>query len=137
MHLTRDRYEAEDITSETFVRAWAAPERIRAATVKGYLLTIAHNLFLQRLRRTRRQVELSEHLVSRESDPLLRAEHVTEVEAVVEKLRAFSEIDRSALWMRAEGLSYEEIASALGISVGAARVKVHRVRRALLDLEEP
>ena len=47
MYLSGNRSEAEDITSETFVRAWTAPEPIAMATVKGYLLTIARNLFLQ------------------------------------------------------------------------------------------
>jgi RNA polymerase sigma-70 factor (ECF subfamily) len=39
------------------------------------------------------------------------------------------EIDRAALLMRAnDGLAYEEIARALGISLAAAKVKVHRAR---------
>jgi DNA-directed RNA polymerase specialized sigma24 family protein len=32
---------ADDITCETFVRAWAAPGPIREETVKAYLFTIA------------------------------------------------------------------------------------------------
>lgn len=137
MHLTRDRHEAEDITSETFVRAWAAPERIRVATVKGYLFTIARNLFLQGLRRTRRHVELSEELPSRAPDPQNRAEQASEVDAVFAKLATLEEIDRSALWLRAvEELPYEEIARMLEITVGTARVKVHRARRALLESQE-
>jgi len=41
------------------VRAWAAHESIVAETVKGYLFTIARNLFLQGLRSKVRQSELS------------------------------------------------------------------------------
>jgi RNA polymerase sigma-70 factor (ECF subfamily) len=42
------------------------------------------------------------------------------------------EVDRAALLMRAVGqLSYEETAAALGLSVGAARVRVHRARARL------
>src|SRR5580765_1119334 len=40
LYLSGDRHEAEDITSETFVRAWTATVPIRTETVKGYLLTI-------------------------------------------------------------------------------------------------
>ncbi len=36
--------DAEDITSETFVHALTATAKIKAETVKGYLLTIAKNL---------------------------------------------------------------------------------------------
>ena len=53
LYLSGNRHEAEDITSETFVRAWTSPERIGAATVKAYLFTIARNLFLQELRKSR------------------------------------------------------------------------------------
>src|SRR2546422_8388620 len=51
--------------SETFVRAWTAPAPVRMATVRGYLFTIARNLFLQSLRRSR-HVELTETLRSEE-----------------------------------------------------------------------
>src|SRR6266567_4234685 len=62
LYLSGDRGQAEDITSETFVRAWTSRERIEVATVKGYLFTIARNLFLQGLRRTSRQVQLDREL---------------------------------------------------------------------------
>jgi RNA polymerase sigma factor (sigma-70 family) len=52
--------EADDITSETFVRAWVRRERIRTATVKAYLFTIARNYFLEGQRKGKRMVELDE-----------------------------------------------------------------------------
>ena len=62
LYLSGERSEAEDITSETFVRAWTSPEPIVMATVKGYLFTIARNLYLQRLRKRSKHVELDENL---------------------------------------------------------------------------
>ena len=47
LYLSGNWEDAEDITAETFVRAWVAEESIRLATVKGYLFAIARNLFLQ------------------------------------------------------------------------------------------
>jgi RNA polymerase sigma-70 factor, ECF subfamily len=38
--LTGNPDDAKDITSETFVRAWTAPEEPRMETVKAYLFTI-------------------------------------------------------------------------------------------------
>ena len=49
--LSGNAADAEDITSETFVRAWTGANRVRAATARAYLLTIARNLFLQQRRR--------------------------------------------------------------------------------------
>jgi len=48
LYLSGDPALADDITSETFVRVWSSREPIRFATVKGYLLTIARNLSIQR-----------------------------------------------------------------------------------------
>src|SRR5215510_14111689 len=62
LYLCGNRHDAEDITSETFVRAWTAPGEIRMATVKGYLFMIARNLFLQLLRARGRHVELTDTL---------------------------------------------------------------------------
>lgn len=50
-------------------------------------------------------------------------------------LARLPEVDRAAVLMRAdEGLAYEEIAAALGISVASAKVKVHRARLKLAEV---
>ena len=135
LHLSGDRDEAEDITSETFVRAWTSPEPIRAATVKGYLFTIARNLFLQGLRKTARRAELNETLRDPGAAPDAQAEHQSEVEAVLAALQQLPEVDRAALVMRAMGeMPYEEIARALVISLAAVKVKIHRARLALAGI---
>ena len=137
LHLTGDRDEAEDITSEAFVRAWASPGPIRAATVKGYLYTIARNLFLQRLRKRRRHVGLEDELPDPRPGPDAQAEQSSEVDAALAGLRRLPEVDRAALVMRAmEDMSYEEIARALGISLAAVKVRIHRARRALLAMRD-
>ena len=68
--------------------------------------------------------------VSREDEvATLVAGAKAELQVVLEALQTLPEIDRAALLMRAEdGMPYEEIASALGVSPVAARVKVHRAR---------
>ena len=49
-------------------------------------------------------------------------------------LQTLPEIDRAAVLLRAEeGMSYDEVAAALGISPVAARVKVHRARLKLAE----
>ena len=44
--LAGDSSEAEDITSETFIRAWAHNSEICTETLKAYLFTIARNIYL-------------------------------------------------------------------------------------------
>jgi RNA polymerase sigma-70 factor (ECF subfamily) len=135
LYLSGERGEAEDITSETFVRVWASSEPIRVATVKGYLFTIARNLFLQGLRKKSRQVALDDDLRDPQASPYTQAEQKAELCAVLAELQKLPEIDRAALLMRAfNEMPYEEIARALGISLAAVKVKIHRARLAIADI---
>ncbi|SPE34950.1 conserved hypothetical protein [Candidatus Sulfopaludibacter sp. SbA6] len=136
LYLSGERSEAEDITSETFVRVWTSPEPIETATVKGYLFTIARNLFLHDLRKKSRQVDrdvdLDRELPDPQASPYARAEQKAELRAVLAELQKLPEIDRAALLMRAlDGMAYEEISRALGISLASTKVKIHRARLAL------
>jgi RNA polymerase sigma-70 factor (ECF subfamily) len=138
MYLSGNRSEAEDITSETFVRAWTASEPIAMATVKGYLLTIARNLFLQELRKKSRAAQLDENIRDPYPGPEAETEKKAEYVAVMASLQRLPELDRAALLMSAfEGMPYEEIARALGISLPAVKMKIHRSRLVLSRLEKP
>jgi RNA polymerase sigma-70 factor, ECF subfamily len=135
LYLSGERGEAEDITSETFVRAWTSPEPIEMATVKGYLFTIARNLFLQGLRRKSRHVTLNDELRDPQAGPYLQAEQKEKLQSVMAKLQKLPEASRSALLMRAvDGMAYEEIAQVLGVSLAAVKVKIHRARLALVGI---
>ena len=134
LYLSGNRHEAEDITSETFVRAWTAPGEIRQATVKGYLFMIARNLFLKSRQRHRRHVELDEALRDPAPGHDVRAEQASELEDALAGLQELSEVDRAALVMRAmHEMPYDDIAAALGLSLAATKVRIHRARRALLE----
>ena len=137
LYLSGNRAEAEDITSETFVRAWTSPEPVRMATVKGYLFTIARNMFLQGLRRKSRHVALDEQLKDPRSGPGADREDNARLEATLAEMQKLPEIDRAALLMRAfEEMPYEEIARCLGISLASVKVKIHRARLALSGLRD-
>ena len=134
LYLSGEWGEAEDITSETFVRVWASATQLEMRTVKSYLFTIARNLFLQGLRKRSRHVALTPKLP--DSQPGLQAqiEQQAELRAVLARLQKLPEIDRAALLLKTlDEMPYEEIARVLGISVSSAKVKVHRAR---VKLEE-
>ena len=137
LYLTGERGEAEDITSETFVRAWTSPEPIRAATVKGYLFTIARNLHRQSLRKKSRNVALNDEMRDPAASPEARAAAGAELHAVLAGLQQLPEEDRAALLMCAsEGLTYDEISQAMGLSLASVKVKIHRARLALLKMRK-
>jgi RNA polymerase sigma-70 factor (ECF subfamily) len=138
LYLSGDSSLAEEITQEAFVRAWVTSTEIRGGTVKAYLLTIARNLFLAEKKRTARHVALDSTLTDPRPGPQVVAQGRIGLDAVFEALQALSEIDRSALLMHAqEGLPYAAIATALGLSIAAIKVRIHRARIKLRQLCNP
>jgi RNA polymerase sigma-70 factor (ECF subfamily) len=126
--------DAEDITSETFVRAWINFSSIRTETLKAYLFTIARNIYLESLRKKHNYAELTET----HTDPHPRMEYALEHQSELDQIRnlllTLPEIDRSAFVMRIQyDLSYAEIERILQLSESAVKVKVHRVRKRLFD----
>jgi len=131
--LAGERSEAEDITAETFIRAWVNNSSIRTETLKAYLFTIARNVFLQRRRKRKRQVALEDVYPDPAPEPHERVESRLELLRVQKVLQALPEIDRAAFTLRVQHeLPYAEIARVLELSLAVAKVKVHRVRKKLL-----
>lgn len=130
--LSGSKFWAEDITSETFIRAWTHYHPIRTETLKAYLLTIARNYYLGQLRKEKRIIELSEEYPDPNPIPDQKIETRDEIDRVQVFLQTLSEIDRAAFILRVQHeLPYAEIARVLKLSVSSAKVKVHRVRKKL------
>ena len=127
--LCGDAVDAEDITSETFLRAWTYRANIRTETMKAYLLSIARNLYLERLRKHRLHAELSDGMPDPVPGPEVRSEDRDDLLRIRKALQKLTEEDRAAFILRVEHeLPYEEIARILQLSLSAVKVKVHRVR---------
>jgi len=131
--LAGDSVEAEDVTSETFIRAWINFSSIRTETLKAYLLTIARNVYLEQRRKHRGQVDLQDTQPDPQPGPDQMAEHQAELEIAQRVLRTLPEIDRAAFVLRIQhDLPYAEIARVLQLSETAVKVKVHRTRKKML-----
>jgi RNA polymerase sigma-70 factor (ECF subfamily) len=131
--MTGEVSRAEDLTSETFVRAWTRREEIRTETLRAYLLSIARNLYLMHIRKDKRTTELDDIHPDPSPGPDRFAESRDELGRVENLLREMNECDRTAFMLRVKhGLPYAEIAGVLGVSLSSAKVKVHRVRKRLL-----
>jgi len=131
--LTRDAAAADDITSETFVRAITHFDAIRTGSAKGYLLTVARNLAQAERRRHPRMGPMDPDHRDPGPDPAMRAEEHDFMATTLDAIRGLPEVEREALVLRAvEDLPYDEIARVLGISLVAAKVRVHRARARLI-----
>src|SRR5262249_6391767 len=121
--LSGNREMAEDLTSEAFLRVWSAWARVAWPSVRSYLFLTTRNLYLQQLRRSRREGALEPTLPSAGS-LAEDTEHKEELGRVMAAIRQLPELDRAALLLRVEeGLPYEEIAAALALPAATAKVK--------------
>ena len=132
LFLTGDAARAEDLTADTFVRAWTARQRIRQETVRAYLLTIARNLHRDQLRAARRHEPIDDQLADRAPRVDAQIEQASALRQVCARLRHVARGDRRALLLYVgREMSYPEIATALGVSVAAVKSRIFRAREAL------
>lgn len=134
LYLSGDSMLADDLVADAFARAWTVRDRIESVTVRGYLFAIVRNLFLKHRRARSRQAPLDSQMIDDRPGPEDRAQGQSELGIVLAALDRLPETDRTAVLMRTdEGMPYEDIALALGISTVAAKVKVHRARLRLAE----
>ena len=124
---------AEDAVQQAFLRAYDALRgSSREMHLRPWLYRIAHNTALNALRDGGiGDEELSDQIdgVERPDQAYEKAQRLREVIAAVELL---PERQRDAIVLRElEGRSYEEIATALGVSDGAVRQLLNRARTTL------
>jgi len=128
--------EADDITSETFARAWAGREEIRTETVKAYLFTIARNLYLKAIRHVKHQANLAPQQADPKAAPERLVETRLELNRAMDAIQSLPEADRAAFLLRVQyELPYDEIARILQLSLTSVKVKIHRARLKLAAQE--
>jgi RNA polymerase sigma-70 factor, ECF subfamily len=141
-YLTRrvgDRDWAEEVAQETFVRALRQPV---IASERSWLFAVATNLVRDGARKEARQRARLELMRSDQEAEAAAEPEPSAIERDEERARAraaiarLAERDRDALLMKEEGLSYEEIASALELSVGSVGTTLSRARRRLMEAYE-
>jgi RNA polymerase sigma-70 factor (ECF subfamily) len=137
-HLTGDRQEGEDLAQEAFLRLhrtramWDARQNVR-----GWLYRVAvnlgHNAARSRGRsrqRERRAFELesgAERGADTPEDLAIRADERRRVRAI---LAGLPERQASLLLLRHAGLSYRELAEALGVATGSVGTLLARAEEA-------
>ena len=137
--LTGNRPDAEDLTQEVFIRVFRSLSTYVPGTFEGWLHRITTNLFLDQARRRGRirMEPLGDAAGALPSSaeggsPERGFEHANLDIDVQAALDALSPGFRAAVVLcDIEGLSYEEIATTLGVSLGTVRSRIHRGRAQL------
>lgn len=134
---------AEDLTQETFARALRARAPLRdPASVRPYLLRIAHRVFLSHVRRGSRvtsesdlgpKVDLASHSDAKAPDPLAVSQ-ATQLRERLDRLVAELPEEQQIAFRRGvlERRPYAEIAAAQGWTVEKVKSCVFRARKTLI-----
>lgn len=132
LRLVHSPTEAEEVAQDTFVEVWKSLPRFRG---EAQLRTWIHRICVNRCyrsnnrRASHRTEELPDELVSADGDPADVAVLREQMADLQRALAALPQGLRAALVLREfGGLAYDEVADALGITLTAARSRIHRAR---------
>lgn len=141
LKLTRAREDAEDLASDTMLRAFERWDQYHLGTnIRAWLFTILYRLFVTRKRRIEaREVQPPENTngwaayeALGETDPEGRFYDSFVDEEVLRAIDALPEEYRSAVLLSdLHGLTYAEIAEVLGVPEGTVKSRLFRGRRIL------
>jgi RNA polymerase sigma-70 factor (ECF subfamily) len=138
--LTGNMHDAEDLTHDVFIRVFRSLDSYQPGTFEGWLHRITTNAFLDKMRRKQRirfdalSDDAAERLPTREMGPEQSYNDTHFDDDVQRALDALSADFRAAVVLcDIEGLSYEEIATTLGIKLGTVRSRIHRGRSQLRE----
>ncbi|MEM9471807.1 MAG: sigma-70 family RNA polymerase sigma factor [Pseudomonadota bacterium] len=132
--------DAEDVTQEAFVKLWRNPPELRnQAALKGWLVRVARNLAIDRLRRARNTSDSElELLVDPSTAPDGHLRHGQAADEVSAALAQLPERQRTALQLTYfEALGNQETASIMDVSVEAVESLLSRARRSLRTMLNP
>jgi RNA polymerase sigma-70 factor (ECF subfamily) len=140
-YLIGDIHEADDLTNETFLRAWKVLDKYedRGLPIENWLLKIGHNLGARHLKKRRPTQDIEK--ISLEDSPERLPERLAEVACDVETVRAavlqLPDLPRQVIiWRFLEGMSYDEVKLMLGKTNGAIRVIQFRALKQLRGILE-
>ncbi|MBJ7329299.1 MAG: RNA polymerase sigma factor [Solirubrobacteraceae bacterium] len=131
--------DAEDALQDVFLRAYGALRAdSRPVSLRAWLYRVAHNRCIDHLRRpVPPAAEIFEMSRRPLHDPIVEAERREDLRQLVKDVSDLPEQQRSALLMREmDGLSYQELAGALDVTVPAVKSLLVRARIGLVEAGE-
>lgn len=127
-----NRADAEDLAQETFLELYRAAGRYQArGTFNAYIFTVARRRLIDSYRKSSRRpldfIDPTDFVMQQQAE---ESNHTREIEEAFHRaLATLPDNQRDAILMlQQQGLSYDEIAEALGASLSAVKTWIHRAR---------
>ena len=134
LRITGDSVEAEDVVQEVFIKVWnRRDDMVEVQNHEAYCMTLTRNLSLDKIKsKHRRTVEIGDALQISDynSTPYEAIEKNDALSRIKKWMNELPEKQRLTMHLRdIEGLTYDEIAENLEISMAQVKVNLHRARQ--------
>jgi RNA polymerase sigma-70 factor, ECF subfamily len=139
LRLTGDRHRAEDLTQETFLRAWRGRQQLKDNRAERvWLFRIAANLWRDELRHSRTRggtmSPLPDDACGTEATPDHAAETRESLDQALQLLDGLPVRQRTVLYLIAvEALSLNEVSNILGINTNTVKVNLSLARKRMRE----
>lgn len=141
MQIVRNQEEAEDVCQETFIQVYESIKSFKGeSSIKTWIIRIAINKALERLRKEKRRTQLRELLPwwmpvesksfeSKELHPGIQLENKEKAKALYRAIELLSPKQRIAFTLiRIEEVSYAEASELMNLSIKAVESLVSRAK---------
>lgn len=136
LKLTRNMDDAVDLTQDTYVRALDNRDKFTdESNLRGWLLTIMKNIFLNGYKRNKRKlliIETKKHELNN-NKAYNNSESFTNVNDIKKEINNLTNELRIPFVRYYEGYSYEEIAAELDIPLGTVKSRIFWARKKLMN----
>lgn len=139
--VVNNRQDAEEVTQEVFLTVYNKLNSFRfQSSLKTWIYRVTANAainYAKRVSKDHKHMELDEQITAgpQEANDNISKEHNEKV--VTALLDSLNPDQRACVVLRSiEGLSYQEIADALGININTVRSRLKRARETLLSMRD-
>ncbi|SFD78032.1 RNA polymerase sigma-70 factor, ECF subfamily [Paenibacillus catalpae] len=138
LSLTKSRVEAEDLAQEAWLKAMDSSQPLEHVNPDAYLLRIARNTWIDRVRRQSTHMRMLEAVRQSAKHHAMPDDSLIGTEIAMQAILTFlSPLQRAVFLMRdVSGYSAQETALRLGLTAGAVKAALHRARAALPSVRQ-
>lgn len=134
-YLCRDHHNAEDLMQETFCRACGKLNEFEGKKTKAWLLRVAHNAYIDRLRKESRSSSYENEFFYNVASEDTPEESLISVESREELFKMLSLLppnqQHAVLLYDIHGFTYQESADLMGVALSHFKILLYRARQRL------
>lgn len=137
LRLCKNHDLADDMAQETFLTAFRKLQSYKGeGNFSGWLFRIAHNCFLQHLRKAKRRTEITEQYGTQQELQVERYESISTEQMDLEQALTRLNPDETATitLCHSYGFSHREVSDILGMPLGSVKSNISRGKTKLKEI---